>query len=56
LQREIFSEGRTFDPDMERYLRYLGEVNQRMAAAADRVTEVVYGIPLQIKNVKNELD
>ena len=30
------------------YLHYLGEINQQLAANAERVTEVVYGIPVAL--------
>ncbi len=33
-----------------RFRDVLGEVNQRLAAAADRVTYMVAGIPIVIKN------
>ena len=35
-----------YDPETERYLRYLGAINCNMAQEADKVVEVVYGIPL----------
>ena len=31
------------------YQRVLGEVNQSLAGLAEKVTEVVYGIPVEIK-------
>lgn len=49
VTNEIFSDGITYDAETMRYLSYLGAVNQRMAELADRVTEVVYGIPVRIK-------
>lgn len=49
VTNEIFSDGITYDAESMRYMEYLGQVNQRIAQMADRVTEVVYGIPLQIK-------
>ncbi|MDY3249114.1 MAG: bifunctional adenosylcobinamide kinase/adenosylcobinamide-phosphate guanylyltransferase [Candidatus Choladocola sp.] len=49
VTNEIFSDGLEYDPDTMRYLSYLGAVNQRLAQEADCVTEVVYGIPLELK-------
>ena len=46
VTNEIFSDGGTYDEWTCRYLSALGEINCRMAQRADRVTEVVYGIPL----------
>jgi adenosylcobinamide kinase/adenosylcobinamide-phosphate guanylyltransferase len=49
VTNEVFSDGITYDPETMRYLSYLGAVNQKLAGAADTVTEVVYGIPVRIK-------
>ncbi|MCC8044168.1 MAG: bifunctional adenosylcobinamide kinase/adenosylcobinamide-phosphate guanylyltransferase [Clostridiales bacterium] len=49
VTNEVFSDGMTYDAETMRYLSYLGAVNQEMAAQADAVTEVVYGIPVQVK-------
>ncbi len=49
VTNEVFSDGISYDPETTRYLSYLGEVNREIARMADRVTEVVYGIPVQIK-------
>lgn len=46
VTNEVFSDGRHFDPETERYVRLLGEINRRLAAAADGLAEVVCGIPL----------
>lgn len=47
VTNEVFSAGITYDPDTMRYLAYLGEINRRLGERADRVTEVVYGIPVK---------
>lgn len=49
VTNEVFSDGITYDEETQRYLSYLGAVNQQMGELADRVTEVVYGIPLEWK-------
>lgn len=46
----------TDNPEMEKYLKLLGNVNLRMGEMADLVTEVVYGIPDERKDIKNEND
>ena len=48
VTNEIFSDGIEYDPDTMHYLEYLGKVNQELAVMADRVTEVVYGIPVSV--------
>ncbi|MFR8548470.1 MAG: bifunctional adenosylcobinamide kinase/adenosylcobinamide-phosphate guanylyltransferase [Lachnospiraceae bacterium] len=49
VTNEIFSDGMTYDEETRRYLSCLGAVNQALAARADQVTEVVCGIPCEIK-------
>lgn len=49
VTNEICSDGIEYDPVTVQYQKYLGQINQAMAAMADRVTEVVYGIPLDLK-------
>ena len=49
VTNEVFSDGISYDRETRRYLDYLGEVNRQTAAEADRVTEVVYGIPVTVK-------
>lgn len=50
VTNEVFSDGMEYDSETMRYLSYLGAVNQGLAGTADFVTEVVYGIPVQIKH------
>ena len=49
VTNEIFSDGITYDPETTFYMQILGQVNQNLAREADRVIEVVYGIPVEIK-------
>ncbi|MDO5135269.1 MAG: bifunctional adenosylcobinamide kinase/adenosylcobinamide-phosphate guanylyltransferase [Eubacteriales bacterium] len=49
VTNEIFSDGEVYTEDTLRYQKYLGELNRRLAAAADEVTEVVCGIPIHRK-------
>lgn len=46
VSNEIFSDGMEYDAETMRYQQYLGKINQYIAAKADVVVEVVYGIPL----------
>lgn len=52
VTNEIFSDGISYDPETQRYLKYLGQINQKLAELADQVTEVVYGIPVTIKGTR----
>ncbi len=52
VTNEIFSDGMDYDEETARYQEYLGKINESIAAFADRVTEVVYGIPITIKGDK----
>lgn len=55
VTNEIFSDGVEYDSGTLRYMEYLGAVNQELALLADRVTEVVYGIPVCIKESRRNL-
>lgn len=46
VSNEIFSDGIEYHPETWKYQRYLGKINQGIAAQADIVVEVVYGIPV----------
>lgn len=49
VSNEVFSGGMDYQGDTLRYLRLLARVNRRLAAQADRVCEVVCGIPVYHK-------
>ncbi len=49
VTNDIFSDGILYDKTTKRYQSYLGEINQELAREADVVTEVVCGIPLNLK-------
>lgn len=49
VTNEVCSECAEDTVEMRCYKRILSEINCKMAMAADRVTEVVYGIPIEIK-------
>ena len=45
VSNEVFSGGTDYEGDTLRYMRYLGQVNQALAAMAENVCEVTCGIP-----------
>jgi adenosylcobinamide kinase/adenosylcobinamide-phosphate guanylyltransferase len=49
VSNSVFSDGITYDEGTEAYIRALGRINQETAGMADRVTEVVAGIPVRMK-------
>ncbi|MFV0528830.1 MAG: bifunctional adenosylcobinamide kinase/adenosylcobinamide-phosphate guanylyltransferase [Lachnospiraceae bacterium] len=53
VTNEVFSSGEYYEGDMKDYLTNLGLINQKIAQMADRVVEVVYGIPVILKE-KND--
>ncbi|MEY8338391.1 bifunctional adenosylcobinamide kinase/adenosylcobinamide-phosphate guanylyltransferase [Lachnospiraceae bacterium 62-35] len=52
ITNEVFSDGASYDRETRSYLRALGRINCRLAAMADEAVEVVYGIPLYLKQGK----
>lgn len=46
VTNELFSDGGDYDRDTLRYLEVLAGLNRTLAARADRVVEVVCGIPV----------
>lgn len=49
VSNEVFSGGSRWQGDTLRYLELLGRVNCALAAMADNVCEVVYGVPVYYK-------
>ena len=47
--RDRFSDGCEYDDSTTDYIRRLGELNVKLAKAADTVVEVVYTIPVVLK-------
>ena len=52
VSNNVFEDGISYDATTQAYIRALGRVNTGIAAFADRVTEVVVGIPVCIKEKK----
>ena len=51
VANELYSDGIDYGPETDRFLRDLVRLAAELSAAADQVTEVVYGIPVQLKGV-----
>lgn len=50
VTNEVFSDGVDYDRETRAYQQILGAINQELAKLADQVIEVVYGIPVIIRN------
>ncbi len=48
----VFEDGIHYDEATMEYIRAMGSINEKLAMAADRVIEVVVGIPVVIKEQK----
>ncbi|MCR5784483.1 MAG: bifunctional adenosylcobinamide kinase/adenosylcobinamide-phosphate guanylyltransferase [Eubacterium sp.] len=49
VTNDVARDGKEYDEETESYILALEEVNRRLAQIADKVTEVVCGIPVTIK-------
>jgi len=49
VSNNVFEDGITYDETTTKYIQAMGKMNQKLAALADRVVEVVAGIPVTIK-------
>lgn len=49
VTNEVFSDGIKYDAGTDMYMRAIAEVNIYIASIADRVTEVVFSVPITIK-------
>lgn len=55
VSNNVFEDGVSYDEMTMEYIKTMGIVNQKLAAVADVVTEVVVGIPVMVKErVKRE--
>lgn len=54
VTNEVCQECARDTDEMKRYKRVLSSIGRRMVQMADRVTEVVYGIPIQLKPLERE--
>jgi Adenosyl cobinamide kinase/adenosyl cobinamide phosphate guanylyltransferase len=53
VTNEVFSDGISYDKDTAKYMQTLGNINKEMAEMADKVIEVVYDIPIILKEEKS---
>ena len=49
VSNNVFEDGITYDETTMEYIHAMGKINQKLAALAERVVEVVAGIPVVIK-------
>lgn len=54
VTNEVFSELSPKTEEMQKYLQVMGRINCQMVKMADRATEVVYGIPVEVKRNEND--
>lgn len=54
VTNDVFCDGVVYDEGMQQYLRHLGKINEGIAKRADLVVEVVCGIPIRRKGVKDD--
>lgn len=49
VSNDVFADGTFYEPATMDYIEAMGEINQALAAQADRVVEIVAGIPVLVK-------
>ena len=54
VTNEVDRDGICYGPETMEYIRLMGCLNQKLASAADRVVEVVHGIPVLWKPVSGQ--
>lgn len=54
VTNEVDRDGIGYGPETMEYIRLMGCLNQKLASAADRVVEVVYGIPVPWKPISGQ--
>ena len=52
VTNEVTADINGYSTETDKYRECIGKVNQRIAEAADIVTEVVYGIPVRVKGTE----
>ena len=52
VSNNVFEDGTVYDDTTMEYMRAMGSVNEKLAVMADKVVEIVVGIPLTIKEGK----
>lgn len=54
VTNEVFEDGVSYEKTIEVYIKSLGKVNQKLVELADEAEEVIYSIPMLLKNIKSE--
>ena len=49
VTNEVTADGDSYSEETKAYQSVLGKINQELAGLSDMVTEVVYGIPVEVK-------
>ena len=49
VTNDLFSDGETYSPSVQEYLKCLADINREAAEMADSVVEVVYSVPVALK-------
>ena len=49
VSNDIFQDSIIYDESVEEYIRGLGMINRSLAGRAETVTELVCGIPVEVK-------
>lgn len=49
VTNEVFADGTDYGEEMMVYIKYLGDINQKLVRMADEAIEVVYSVPMMIK-------
>ena len=49
VSNNVFEDGKIYDSITMAYIRAMGQINEKLASMADKVVEVVVGIPIVIK-------
>lgn len=51
VSNNVFEDGKVYDKTTMAYIRTMGSINEKLAEMADKVVEVVVGIPLVVKEL-----
>lgn len=52
VSNNVFEDGREYDETTMAYIKAMGQINEKLAAMAEQVVEIVVGIPVVIKNIE----
>lgn len=56
VSNNVFEDGNSYEESTMAYIRAMGEINQKLAAMADQVVEVVVGVPVTVKKSSETVD